>query len=327
MKIHLRCLRHFRHLRRSTRNRLMMVLVGVVAVALCGFGFVSAFEPVMTGLSRTKPTAAFSVAPVSTVSSRADSAASVPSPSSSSSPAFSSSSPASSPVSSGEESEPDDSAASSRPGRGPGLPSGKTVYLTFDDGPSSLTAPLLDVLDECQVKATFFVVGVNDANETHDLQEIARRGHAIGVHSWTHNYHQIYASPEAFFADFDRMHQAIFNATGIDTKICRFPGGSVNGYNTKTRRAILKGLKQRGYVYYDWNVSGSDTVEHISSDTIFSRALEGVHAHRVSVVLFHNTSAKAATLRQVPKFISTLKNEGYRFAVLSPSVDNSPFIF
>lgn len=327
MKIHLRCLRHFRHLRHRTRNRLLMIFACVVAVTLCGFGFFSAFEPVMAGLSRTKPAAVFSMAPVSAVSSGAASAFSSPSPSSSFSPASSSSSPASTPASSGEDSEPDDSGVSSRSGRGPGLPSGKTVYLTFDDGPSSLTAPLLDVLDECQVKATFFVVGVNDANETHDLQEIARRGHAIGVHSWTHNYHQIYASTEAFFADFDRMHQAIFNATGIDTKICRFPGGSVNGYNTKTRRAIVKGLKQRGYVYYDWNVSGSDTVENISSDAIFRTALQGVHAHRVSVVLFHNTSAKAATLRQVPKFISTLKNEGYRFAVLSPSVDNSPFIF
>ncbi|HCW79942.1 MAG TPA: hypothetical protein DG942_02410, partial [Ruminococcaceae bacterium] len=87
----------------------------------------------------------------------------------------------------------------------------KVIYLTFDDGPSTLTVPLLNVLDKYHVKATFFVVGVNDKDEVSDLKEIARRGHAIGVHSYTHDYRQIYASPEAFFSDFDKMHSLIKN--------------------------------------------------------------------------------------------------------------------
>jgi peptidoglycan/xylan/chitin deacetylase (PgdA/CDA1 family) len=209
----------------------------------------------------------------------------------------------------------------------PSLPKGKTVYLTFDDGPSSLTMPLLDILDQYHVKATFFVVGANDKNETRDLQEIVKRGHAIGVHSWTHNYHQIYDSEQAFFSDFDRMHKEILDATGVDTKICRFPGGSVNGYNSKTRDAIIEGLKQRGYVYFDWNVSGEDAAKAKTPDEIYNMALNGVHDHRVSVVLFHNTAAKQATLEQLPRFLSTLQKEGYQFAVLDPTVDNRPFIF
>ena len=207
------------------------------------------------------------------------------------------------------------------------LPKGRTVYLTFDDGPSSLTRPLLDVLDRYHVKATFFVVGVNDKNEIRDLQDIVNRGHAIGVHSWTHNYHQIYASESEYFSDFDRIHKAILDATGVNTKICRFPGGSVNDFNPKTRRAIIKGLKQRGYVYFDWNVSSGDAGEAGTPDAIYNMALKGVHGHRVSVVLFHNTAAKRATLQQLPRFISTLKNEGYQFAVLDPTVNNAPFIF
>ena len=187
--------------------------------------------------------------------------------------------------------------------------------------------PLLDVLDRYHVKATFFVVGVNDKNEADDLKEIVRRGHAVGVHSWSHNYRQIYASPEAFFSDYDRMHRMILETTGVDTKICRFPGGSVNAYNAKTRKAIFEGLKQRGSVYYDWNAAGGDAGGKTTPGAILRSALNGVHAHGTSVVLFHNTTAKKATLRQMPEFLETLKREGYTFATLNPSVSNAPYIF
>ena len=203
----------------------------------------------------------------------------------------------------------------------------KVVYLTFDDGPSDLTPPLLDVLDNYHVKATFFVVGAYDPHVSEHLKEIAERGHAIGVHSYTHNYHQIYASEAAFFEDFDRIHELIFEATGIDTKICRFPGGSVNGYNKKTGKAIVRDLKEKGYVYFDWNASSGDAGSQDTPDGIYQSALSGVHSHRTSVVLFHNTAAKKATLQQMPRFLATLEKEGYTFRVLDPTVDNRPFIF
>ena len=293
---------------RRIRNRILIVTACVAVLGLSVYGTASAFHMLAAGrepvkavnanlASRVSVSAASSAAP-----SKSAASSSAPSVASSSTPSVSSQNTAA-------------------------LPSGRTVYLTFDDGPSSLTEPLLDVLDRYSVKATFFVVGVNDKNETRDLQEIVRRGHTIGVHSWSHNYRKIYASTEAFFSDYDRMHQAILDATGVDTKICRFPGGSVNGYDSKTRAAIFKELKQRGDVYFDWNAGGGDAGGATTPDAIYHNAIKGVHEHRVSVVLFHNTSAKGATLKQVPKFISTLKSEGYQFAVLSPSVNNAPFIF
>lgn len=209
----------------------------------------------------------------------------------------------------------------------PRNPSGRTAYLTFDDGPSSLTAPLLDLLDKYRVKATFFVVGTNDRDETAHLQEIVRRGHAIGVHSYTHNYRQIYASADAFFADFDKMHGLIQQATGVNTKICRFPGGSVNGYNKATRKAILSELKKRGYVYYDWNVSSGDAERKTSPRMISQNTIQGVMSHRTSIVLFHNTSLKGETLRQLPGILAALQKEGCTFSALTPSVDNRSFIF
>ena len=73
-------------------------------------------------------------------------------------------------------------------------PKEKVAYLTFDDGPSNLTLPLLDVLDRYGVKATFFLVGKTGEEDRKAMREIVQRGHAIGVHSYSHDYQKIYAS-------------------------------------------------------------------------------------------------------------------------------------
>jgi peptidoglycan/xylan/chitin deacetylase (PgdA/CDA1 family) len=310
-----------------TRNGVLLVLICTVGASLLIFGAaagiraLAAFAGPARAVSASAPISASSHSVISTLPSA------VLSSSGASSAPVSSDAPSQTETVSKPASRPE-SVPSSSPGSvGTQSRAGKTVYLTFDDGPSTLTVPLLDVLDRYHVKATFFVVGVNDKNETHDLKEIVRRGHAVGVHSWSHNYRQIYASPEAFFSDYDRMHHMILETTGVDTKICRLPGGSVNAYNAKTREAIFRGLKQRGFVYYDWNAAGGDAEGKMTSGAILHSALNGVHAHGTSVVLFHNTTAKKATLRQMPEFLETLKREGYTFATLDPSVNNAPYIF
>ena len=204
---------------------------------------------------------------------------------------------------------------------------GRTVYMTFDDGPSDLTKPLLDVLDRCGVKATFFVIGAVNSSSLAEMKNIVGRGHTIGIHSMTHVYRQVYASPEAFFRDFYEIRDVIRRETGVDPKICRFPGGSVNAYDKRVLKEILAKLKKEGYTYYDWNVSSGDSAAVTNSETIFRNALNGVHSHRTSVVLFHNSERKIDTLNQVERFVKTLKSEGYAFKTLNPSVDNRPFIF
>lgn len=204
---------------------------------------------------------------------------------------------------------------------------GKIVYMTFDDGPSELTEPLLDVLDRCGVKATFFVIGAVSKSSLAEMKTIVGRGHAIGIHSMTHVYRQVYASPSAFFRDFYGIRDVIRRETGVDPKICRFPGGSVNAYDKRVLKKILSKLKKEGYTYYDWNVSSGDSAAVTNSETIFRNAINGVHTHRTSMVLFHNSEKKTDTLNQVERFVETLKKEGYTFKKLDPSVDNRPFIF
>ena len=73
----------------------------------------------------------------------------------------------------------------------------RKVYLTFDDGPSSNTDNILDILDTYGVKATFFVTGKEGAKAEASYRRIVEEGHTLGMHSYTHDYSVIYASEEA----------------------------------------------------------------------------------------------------------------------------------
>ena len=74
----------------------------------------------------------------------------------------------------------------------------RQVYFTFDDGPSEQTEEILDVLKQYNVKATFFVVGRTDERSKELYRRIVDEGHAIGLHSYSHKYSDLYASKEAF---------------------------------------------------------------------------------------------------------------------------------
>lgn len=91
----------------------------------------------------------------------------------------------------------------------------KIAYLTFDDGPSSQsTDAILDILGEYNIKATFFVVGKMVVNYPEVLQRTLEEGHAIGNHSYSHDYGYIYHSGKNFMRDINLADEAIKNALG-----------------------------------------------------------------------------------------------------------------
>lgn len=139
-------------------------------------------------------------------------------------------------------------------------PPEKTIYLTFDDGPSNHTALLLDILKKYNVKATFFVVG--NRTRTDMIRRAFEEGHSIGVHSYTHDMKKIYASEEAFFADFQATQEVIFAATGQYTTIFRFPGGGGNDvsyFNKGIMTRLTKIMEDMGYRYFDWTTNARDS--------------------------------------------------------------------
>ncbi len=203
---------------------------------------------------------------------------------------------------------------------------GKIAYLTFDDGPSSLTPQVLDVLDKYNIKATFFVT----YQESEDLQkyysEIVERGHTIAVHTACHDYEDIYKSVYAYIDDFYKIYDHIYEETGVRSTLFRFPGGSHNGYNYGSAMpSIIMEMERRGFKYYDWNVSTGDGGNWVTPDDILNRVKDQSAGRDKLVVLMHDSASKAATLEALPGVIEYLKSEGYSFGALSSDVEPVQF--
>lgn len=199
----------------------------------------------------------------------------------------------------------------------------KTVYLTFDDGPSAQTPKVLEILERYGVKATFFVVGKEDEQSAQWLRDIVAAGHALGVHSYTHDYKKIYASVEDYLADFDRLYRLIEETTGAAPTIFRFPGGSINGYNATTYENIISEMVRRGFVYFDWNVATGDAAASgaaVPARALVSNALSNVNNLRRAVVLMHDSNSKATTVEALPDIIEGYQQAGFSFAPLTGEV-------
>ena len=207
------------------------------------------------------------------------------------------------------------------PIRNPGViePDRNTIYLTFDDGPGPYTGRLLDVLAFYNVRATFFVTGLNPDYEN-QIGRAWREGHSIGVHSATHDYYSIYASEEAFFADFNAVEDIILRQTGTTTRLFRFPGGSsntVSRFNPGVMTRLTRAMTDMGYIYFDWNVDSNDAGGTRDTESILRNLKDGCTGRRVSVVLQHDI--KDYSVDAVESFIVWALNNGYQFAPLTES--------
>ena len=199
-------------------------------------------------------------------------------------------------------------------------PQKKTIYLTFDDGPGPYTEELLDVLDSYGVKATFFVV---DSGYNTAMRQIVNRGHSIGIHSITHDYETIYASPEAYFSDLLGMQQRIYDITGVKTTLMRFPGGGSNTISRDLHEGLMtlltEAVQDAGFQYFDWNVDSNDAGGARKSKTVLANVIDGVSQQRVSVVLQHDIHDYS--VEAVEDIIIWGLNNGYQFL---PLTENSP---
>ena len=170
-------------------------------------------------------------------------------------------------------------------------PGDKVVYLTFDDGPSKHTAKLWDVLDKYGVKATFFVTAQFPTYE-YMIKETYERGHTVALHTYSHEYSQVYASPDAYYSDLQKIHDIVYRQTGQNAWLVRFPGGTANTiskrYCTGIMTTISQGLGYHGYLYCDWNVTSQDAGGTKSTSQIVQNVTSGISKRNVSIVLQHD---------------------------------------
>ena len=197
----------------------------------------------------------------------------------------------------------------------------KVVYLTFDDGPSSVTSQILDVLDRYNVKATFFVNAKENSNITESYKDIVKRGNSLGMHSYSHIFDEVYESEESFISDTKKIHDFLYNITGVDVKLYRFPGGSSTTRTTNMNTYIAY-LNSCGYTYYDWNVSSKDASStKLTVDQVVHNVMSGVVGYDRAIVLLHDSPSKDTTVLALPIIIEKLIEEGYE---ILPIVETTP---
>lgn len=205
---------------------------------------------------------------------------------------------------------------SSIPSQTPDEPNGRVIYLTFDDGPSSYTKKLLDVLDKYDVKATFFVIYANNVST---LQRMDAAGHTVGMHGDTHTYRVIYASEEAYFNDLYTVQGKIEAAIGYKPMLLRFPGGSSNtvsrNYCKGIMTTITKKVKELGFRYFDWNVDSGDTNSAKTSQNVYYNVARGAVRHKNAIVLQHDIVG--FSVDAVEDIIKWGLINGYTFAPLT----------
>lgn len=178
------------------------------------------------------------------------------------------------------------------------------VYLTFDDGPSANTGKILDILDRYGVKATFFVVGKEGDWAEEALKDIVARGHSLGMHSYTHQYTDIYESVEAFAEDFVKLREYLEDVTGVTSDIYRFPGGSSNSISDLDMNEFAEYLDSWNVRFFDWNVSSGDGDRRLLTvNELVKNSLEGIENRETSIILMHDAVGKPTTVEALPKII------------------------
>ena len=192
---------------------------------------------------------------------------------------------------------------------------GKTIALTFDDGPGPTTARIMSILASYRVTATFFNIGQNMAASPSLLRSETRGGYMLGNHTWDHPDMTTLSAP-AQAAEMDRASAEQHAITG--TRPCAFrpPYGS---YNSTTESLA----QQRRMKFWTWSVDTEDWKAEGSSSSywvnrIISLAESEGRGQRHPVVLMHNApSGDPATALALPTIIKYFRNRGYTFVDLA----------
>lgn len=194
------------------------------------------------------------------------------------------------------------------------------IYLTFDDGTSDVSEQLLDMLDEYEMKATFFLLGLKIKEQPEIAIRMKSDGHGLALHGITHDVKKIYNSYSSPTEEMKEAQSIIEGITGEHTELIRLPYGSIP-YLTEEMRYILD---QSEFKVWDWNVDSLDWKfkdEQYVLHTI--KEIESVkQSGEAPVVLLHD---KQETVQHLPKLLSYIKEQGYKTKILTN--DMTPITF
>lgn len=190
----------------------------------------------------------------------------------------------------------------------------KVVYLTFDDGPGGkITSEVLDVLKKEDVKATFFVVGELVEANPDIIKRMYEEGHSIGLHTYSHKK-SIYNNEENFLAENLKTKQLVYDLTGYEATILRFPFGCNNSYY-KLTDSMLNKLHENNINIYDWNVDSTDGMNPKLEP--YKIAAKAKSDKEMAMVLMHTGYANKNSATALPLVIQYYKDHGYEFKTIT----------
>ena len=181
------------------------------------------------------------------------------------------------------------------------------IALTFDDGPDKTFTPkVLDVLNEYDVQATFFLMGENVEKYPEVTKRIASEGHTLGNHSWSHPDLRT-LSEENLKQEIEYTSNMLRFITGIETALIRPPYGAIS------EEALIQ-LTNMNYYIINWNVDSKDWKEQ-GIDNILINTL--TDTEEGSILLFHDGGGyRGKTVQALPTLIETLQAQGYEFVTV-----------
>ncbi|UKE47758.1 polysaccharide deacetylase family protein [Xanthomonas cerealis] len=175
------------------------------------------------------------------------------------------------------------------------------VWLTIDDGPSDDTAPLLDLLDRHQAKATFFLVGERATARPALVREILRRGHGVGNHSHTHPQAWFWAlGPRRMAREIGQAQQALAAIAGTAPRWYRSVVGMTNPF-------VAAPLRAHGLTRVAWSARGFDGVACDPCATVARIARDLTPG---AIVLLHEGAAHGHNLAIVEGVLQAMREKG-----------------
>ena len=189
----------------------------------------------------------------------------------------------------------------------------KRIVLTFDDGPHpKQTRQILDVLDRYDIKATFFVIGVNVKNYPGIVAEVQARGHEVANHTTTHS-HAARLDARALRNEIVECEDEVYKQIGKRCTLFRPPEGAMND----SMRQVVRDL---GYTSVLWTLDTRDWA-HTPPDKISDYIIQ--NAKNGDIILMHDyIGANSPTVQALETFIPILLDRGFTFVTAGELLQN-----
>lgn len=192
----------------------------------------------------------------------------------------------------------------------------KRAFLTFDDGPSKNTETILQILNQYQIKASFFLLGSQVEKNPELVKKIYDQGNYIANHGYSHEYSSIYSSPQAVLDEFNHTNTLIRQALekpDFNSHLFRFPGGLAGGKYAEIKKQAKDLLEQNKIFAVDWNaLTGDSEKSNPIPEELMTNLQKTTNGKNSVVILMHDAAAKKVTADILPQVIEYLKTQGYQ---------------